>query len=373
MLTDLPRDVLERILSFVQYASPPAQFARLALATPSLHTLVDQLLVRNLVFSTSGSVQAFLARVEAGSNAASDTRTLVLRKSDVEAQSGRGTRRRRGEANESCSEEDLLRLCLACVGLEELRLEGPAFTTLKRRQLGFASNLSSLRVLSIAGSRAGFNLHAIGQILQDLPQLEELDLKRIQASPAALKALPRPLCRLRRFALHSSPAVSPQQLEWLLGASIQADSLRHLDFDIAEIPPSRLGGLRWAATPVRSLHLTSSNMRAVEKLAQHFPTLSSFAFTTSGHPDAFILLSSCGTSATFEELVDRSDSRCGLPPLELASALLYLRRQGQLASLRRVVLPSHRQFDQAFSVLVEVCASLGMSCDTMPVAASTSD
>ncbi|BGP33425.1 hypothetical protein JCM10296v2_005226 [Rhodotorula toruloides] len=373
MLTDLPRDVLERILSFVQHASTPARFARLALVSPVLRPLVDQFLFRYLDFSTSGGVRAFLEKVEDGTQPAGDARTLILRRSDVEAQTGRGSRRRGAQANESCSDEDLLRLCSICVGLEELRLEGPAFTTLKRRQFGFASNLSSLRILSIAGNGAGFNLHTIGQVLQDLPQLEELDLKRIQAFPAALKALPRPLCRLRRFTLHSSPAVSPQQLGWLLSASIEADSLRHLDFNIADIPPSRLGGLRWAATPVQHLCLSFSNTHAVEKLAQHFPSLTTFAFATSGHPDAFKLLSSCGTSATFEELVDRSDSEGGLHSLELASALLYLRRRGQLASLRRIVLPLQRRLDPAFPVLAEVCTALGIGCDTMHFAASPFD
>jgi hypothetical protein len=252
-----------------------------------------------------------------------------------------------------------------------LCLEEPAFTTLKRRQLGFASRLSSLRALSIAGSGAGFNLHTVGQILQDLPQLEDLRLAAIQAFPAALKALPRPKCRLRRFTLHSSPAASPQQLEWLLAASIDADSLRHLAFDLADIPPSRLGGLRWAATPVRSLHLITNNACALEKLAQHFPSISTYTFSTNSTPEPLLLLSSCGTSANFQQLVDRSAGQGGVRPFELASALLYLRRRGQLGSLRRIVLPSLRRFDEAFPILVDVCCRLGIGCDTLPVEHTT--
>ncbi|BGP25864.1 hypothetical protein JCM10295v2_004804 [Rhodotorula toruloides] len=367
MLTDLPSDVLERILSFIQYTSTPAQFARLALVSPSVRTLVNRLVVRNPVFSTTGGATAFLAKAKNVTLVASDVRALVLRRKES------APSRIRFKADESCSEEDLLRLCSVCTGINELHLEETAFTTLKRRQVGFASNLSSLRILSIAGSGAGFNLHTVALILQDLPRLEDVALKRIQAFPAALKALPPPTCRLRRFALHESPSVSPKQLEWLLAAAIEVDSLRNLAFDIADIPPSRLGGLRWAATPVRSLRLTSSELHAVEKLAAHFPSLSTYTFATSGHPDVLTLLSSCGKSASFQQLVDRSVGDNGLQLLELASALLYLRRRGRLASLRRVVLPSHRRLDRAFRVLAEVCMRLGIVCDAMVVQPASID
>ncbi|GAA5855850.1 hypothetical protein JCM9279_003338 [Rhodotorula babjevae] len=377
----LPDEVLCRILREL-HAVAPAQLASLALVLP---TQLRQAVLARPIFTSSAAVQRYLDCVQGGNKAlAAGARVLTVQRGSrtMPPAAAKGRRAKVEPVEDAVTPEDLARLAQKLVYLVELRLVEPAFDSLRRRQVDFAIHLPHLRSLSIlgrkGGSRHGFNLHTVGQILQNAPNLVNLALRDLNPFGGALSGLAQPKCRLASFALFDTPSIKPDQLYWLLRASIYADSLRSLAFETPpDIPPSHFAPVKWAATPVTRLAVTSARPQVVEGIAQHSPSLRHFAFRSSSPVDPHRLLASCATCGTIEVIEDRSLAAAdgassvagGVAPLAWAEALVLARRRRLpgLASLRRLSLGSHRRAEPGFAVLEEVCRALDVQLETYEV------
>ncbi|KPV74279.1 uncharacterized protein RHOBADRAFT_54122 [Rhodotorula graminis WP1] len=374
----LPDEVLSRILHEL-HAVAPGQVASLAVVLP---THVRQATLARPVFTSSHGVQQYLTRVHSGdSDIVERARVITIRRGSRRAlpAAGKGRRAKGEPVEDAVTPEDLVRLAHTLKRLVELRLVAPAFDSLRRRQVDFAANLPHLRSLSIVGraggSSRGFNLHTVGQVLQNAPNVVDLALRHVNSYRGALGDLAPPSCRLSSFALFDTPSITSDQLSWLLQASIDVDSLRTIAFDLSpDVHPSHLAAVKWAATPVNRLAVTSSRPEAVEGIAQHFPSLRQFAFRCSSTVDPHRLLASCASCGSIEVVEDRSlgpadDSASadgGAEPLVWAEALVLARRRrlAGLAGLRRLVLGSHRRAEPGFAVLEEVCRAHGVQLET---------
>ncbi|BGP49628.1 hypothetical protein JCM10450v2_005529 [Rhodotorula kratochvilovae] len=359
----LPDEVLQRIVDHVQATSTPAEIAQLAVVLPSQVSLA---LHTQPVLASSISVQQYLQRLNGDKGIAGLARVLKLQRGTrmVRRAPGRGRKAKEEQVEDAVTPEQLVLLAQRLSGLVELHLLEPSFDTLRRRQVDFASNLPHLRVLSIVGrsgaSDRAFSLHTVGQILQDLPNLAHLALRNLHCYPSALAGLSPPACKLSSFALFSSPAITPEQLRWLLKPSIYADSLRSLAFDIPpHLPPSHLSSVKWAATPVTRLAVTSSRPEVVEGLPQHFPSLRRYTFCSPAPVDPHRILASCVSCGPVDAIEDHSRLN-GATPLAWAEALLYARKEPGLASLRRLSLAASRREEKGFAILEEVCDLLGV-------------
>jgi len=382
MVKQLPDDVLCRILRELQ-AVAPAQLASLALVLPAP---LRQASLPQPVFSSSTAVQRYLGRTHSGGESlAASPQVLTVRRGSstmLRAAPAKDRRAKVEPVEDAVTPGDLVRLAYELVHLVEIRLVEPAFDSLRRRQVDFASHLVHLRSLSILGRRGGpghgFNLHTVGQILQYAPSIDDLALRELDSYRGALSSLAQPSCRLASFALFDTPSISSDQLYWFLQATIYADSLHTLAFDIpADVPPSHFAPVKWAATPVTRLAVTSPRAQAVEGIAQHFPSLRHFAFRSSSPVDPHRVLASCATCGTVEVIEDRSLAAAdgpsvgqgGAGPLAWAAALVLARRRRLpgLASLRRLSLGSHRRAEPGFAVLDEVCRALDVQLETYEV------
>lgn len=371
----LPDEVLQRIVDELQ-AVAPTQVARLALVLPTqvrraLHT-------RHLLASSSGVKQFLLKLGRQDKELAGQARSLTIRRGTRSVPSTARVKGRKAKgtpAEDAVTPEDLVQLAQHLTDLVELRLLEPAFDSLRRRQVDFASRLPHLRSLSIVGRTSlaggGFNLHTVGQVLQATPNLCELALRDLNCCAGALAGLAKPACKLSSFALFGAPSVTSEQLYWLLHASIYADSLRSLAFDVSPgVPPSHFAPVKWAATPVTRLAITSSRAEVAQGIPQHFPSLRHFAFRSSNPVNPHRLLASCAACGSVQTIEDRSpaeedEEARGVATLAWAEALLLARRRlPGVASLRRLALVSARRAEAGWEVLEEVCRLLGVQLET---------
>ncbi|GAA5909389.1 hypothetical protein JCM8208_005726 [Rhodotorula glutinis] len=380
MSTVLPDEVLCRILHEL-HAVTPSQLASLALVLPTRPRQLATL--ARPVFTSSSSIQRYHAHVQSsdtGTGARARILTIQRGSARVPLAAAKGRRANREPVEDAVTPEDLVRLVQALKQVVDVRLVEPAFDSLRRRQVDFAANLPHLRSLSIVGRKGGsdhgFNLHTVGQILQSAPNIVDLALRGLNSHGAALVGLAQPSCRLASFALFDTPSITTDQLYWLLSESIHVDSLRTLACDIPpDVPPSHFASVKWAATPVTRLAVTSARPQVVEGVAQHFASLRHFAFRCPAPVDPHRLLASCASSGSVDVIEDRSlgaaDGSCsggggGAEPLAWAAALVLARRRRlpSLASFRRLALGSHRRSQPGFAVLDEVCRVLGVQLET---------
>ncbi|GAA5998438.1 uncharacterized protein JCM10292_002695 [Rhodotorula paludigena] len=370
MRAEWPDAVLEGIARAVQASGGCPALARLALVAPAFRVRVSRLLRAHPVLASSTAVQLYLRALQDSKAAVGDAHSLTLRRGPPHEVStaGRGRKGRKVLLEDAVTEDELVQLAKILPRLVELHLVEPAFDSLRRRQLGFTSSLADLRTLTIVGRAGhgytGFNLATVGQILQNLPELRHLALRNLQAHASALQGLAPPACKLAAFGLFDTPDISSAQLYWLLRSSIYADSLRSLAFDIPpDMRPSRLHAVLWAASPVKTLFISSSNSRALSDLPRHFPSLRHYAFRSTGSVavDPYRVLASCAVYSVVEVVEDRSTEQRGATSLNWAEALLLARQtQPGLARLRRLALSTERRHDVGFGVLEEVCGLLGV-------------
>ncbi|GAA6050676.1 hypothetical protein JCM3770_000887 [Rhodotorula araucariae] len=372
----LPDEVLQRIVDEFQVTSTRAELVQLALALP---TPVSLALRTRPVLASSTSAQQYIRHIDEDKSIALFPRILTVQRGTAirRRAAGRGRKAKHEEVEDAVTPEQLVQLAQRIKGLVELHLLEPGFDVLRRRQVDFVSNLPHLRSLSIVGRTGpadrGFSLHTVGQILQGLPNLADLALRNLYCYPTALAGLSPPASKLASFALFDTPFITSGQLHWLVKSSIYADSLRSLSFDVPpHMPPSHLASVKWAATPVTHLAVSSSRAKVVEGLPQHFPSLRQYAFRSPTTVDPHSLLRSCASSGSVEVIEDRS-MRGGVVPLVWAEALLFARRQPGLANLRRLSLMAPRRMHKGFRVLEEVCDMLGIQLELYNANAETGE
>lgn len=294
MLTDLPDEILERILDYATLESPPRSAVALSLVSRRFALAVH---LRNVRLRSGNAASNFEQLIAANPDAGRRVKRLVL-EAEPKREPPPSRRQRRGDVKPSALDVDtLVRLCAHLTQVGTLVLRELDLSALRRRQFGFAARLSHLHslVLSSPPSDAGdsdparrLSLYTLGMILQDLPQLEHLGLRGVRGSPTALRGLTPPLCRLVSCAIFSTSGVTGAHLQWMLSATTASDSLRTVAFNLDESTrPAQLSAVKWALLPVRHVYVTSRNTRAIAALPQHFPSIRTYAFRTPADFDAF--------------------------------------------------------------------------------------
>ncbi|GAA5860978.1 hypothetical protein JCM3774_003211 [Rhodotorula dairenensis] len=294
-LADLPDEVLERILDYAVYdLSPPAAVA-LALVSKRFAAFVHLRQIRLRSASAALRLEQLLTERP---SAAQRVKTLVLVNDSQGTLSPLPLASRRGSRSTPASfdADMLVRLCAHLQGLGVLVLRELDLSALRRRQLGFAVQLSHLHSLVISSpspdqqsgaSARQLNLNILGRIVQDLPHLEHLAVRGIRGTSSALRGLAAPSCRLVSFGLFSTSGVTGSHLQWLLAGTTASDTLRTVAFDLGEsVRPAQLSAVKWALLPVRHVYITSSNTKAIAELPHHFPSLRTYSYRTPSRFDA---------------------------------------------------------------------------------------
>ncbi|GAA5991119.1 hypothetical protein JCM10908_006545 [Rhodotorula pacifica] len=324
----LPDEVLERILSYAAQQATPRSLRDFSLVSKRFASLIH---LREVRLQSAMEASRFEGCVANDPAAARRVRRLFLvangeAKDSLTVSPPAGRRgQRRITAPTSMDADLLVRLCTLLPGLQELILREIDLSALRRRQFGFAAHLSHLTSLVVSSPRMAngnpdpkrrLNLHTLGMILQDLPQLEHLGLCGVRGTSSALRGLKPPACRLVSVGLFSPSGVTGAHLQWLLMATTAADSLRTLAFDLDEsVRPSQLSAVKWALLPVRHVYINSDNTRAIA-----VPSLRTFR--TSMPFDALPELLGSFPPGRFVKVVDASPPHSGI--LSSDRALKYL-------------------------------------------------
>ncbi|GAA6058996.1 hypothetical protein JCM10212_001706 [Sporobolomyces blumeae] len=361
MALKLPPEVLHRIAEYAQLDPDNVSLSALALVSRAFGSAVRSYRSTHLVVRSTTAVRRIQHRRAKNTGA---VRSITIE---------RGTRTRREPAkvgrrkhnsddDAAVTADDLVKLCSLDSGIVELHLREVAFSTLRRRQVGFASSLGNLRSLSISGrvdgDEGGFHLHTVGQIVGAIPTLRHLALRHVRVAPSSLAGLAPPLLlRLTSFALHSTPVPSPAQLSWLLDASTRAESLRSLAFDLRDgTRPSQLYPVFWSTLTVRTLSLTSDLEGSIESMPSHFPSLERYEFRSNRRIDPHLLVKNARRFRRLRHLSDRSIAPgSGLDLWQLAEALLLHRRR---VRIQVVAIERTRSGEPGFGALDEVCRFL---------------
>lgn len=313
MLTELPDEILERILDHASLASPPRSAVALSLVSRQCALAVH---LRNVRLRSGNAASKFEQIIAANPDAGRRVKLLVL-EAERMREPPPSRRQRRGDVKPTALDADtLVRLCAHLTQVRTLVLRELDLSALRRRRFGFAARLSHLHslVLSSPPSDSGdgdtarqLNLYTLGMILQDLPQLEHLGLRGVRGSPTALRGLTPPVCRLVSCGIFSTSGVAGAHLQWILSATTGSDSLRTVAFDLDDSTrPAQLSAVKWALLPVRHVYVTSRNTRAIAALPQHFPSIRTYAFHTPSRFDAFPELLGSLPAGRRIEIIDAS-------------------------------------------------------------------
>ncbi|GAA5839971.1 hypothetical protein JCM11251_006575 [Rhodosporidiobolus azoricus] len=364
MSCQLPVEVVQSITSAFRDITDTTEFIALALVSSTFRISVQRLLLTSLDLRSTTSVRLLLSRIERDTSIGRQARCLVIGRGARKRlqPAGRGKKKHEEWVEDAVTEEDLVKLCGKLPNLEAVHLREPFFVSLRRRQLGCLSSLSRLSTLSVSGRPSHpFSLHTVGQLLLTLPQLKHLALRNLSCPTSSFANLPQPSCHLVSFALFDSPAISGQQLSWLLHSSTNAESIRSLAFDIAPtVLPSTLHTVLWAPVRAFEISCTSEQAGSIEHLPRHCPSVRKYTFRSSRRIDPVLLLKSCGVFGTVEQLVDASGVGAGLHPIYLAAALLE-DRKGGVATIRSLCFSRQKRGEEGMRILRVVCRIKGIS------------
>ncbi|GAA5956879.1 hypothetical protein JCM3765_006627 [Sporobolomyces pararoseus] len=370
MLDKLPDEVLDRVIDHLFTPEALSDLSHLSLFSTRLSTSIRSYRSRHLVFQSSTQVQQYL-KIHKQPDA--QAKSLIIRKGQrrrVE-QVKIGRKKSMQEVEDSVTEEELVQLCRIFPSLNDVRLEEPSFSTLRRRQIGFASNLSQLQTLSIIGRSPesttdiedGFNLSAIGQILTTVPQLKHLELRNIRSSKTSLSGIPHPTFQLSSFSLFTSSFPASSQLSWLLSSSTTAESLQTIKFQLPRnVLPYELHSIYWAPIRVTSLSISCENPEVVECIPLHCPHLERLEFNLLSRNnelvDARRLLKNSIQYRRLKEIRDLSKRDGGGMDLRsVAEGLLLYRKKVKLS---RIVLSTGRREEKGLRELKAACRLLGV-------------
>lgn len=151
---ELPLEVVHAVL--LNFAASPNELAVLALVCSTFHKASRSILLHRPTLSSSTQLRRFNSSLVISYRKLSVpctrmTVTRGTRTKPVALTTGRGKAKRteQVEQEDNVTEEDLLALLQTVgSGLEELHLLELAFTTLRRRQLGFVGQLAQLKTIS---------------------------------------------------------------------------------------------------------------------------------------------------------------------------------------------------------------------------------
>ncbi|GAA5983927.1 hypothetical protein JCM5350_001795 [Sporobolomyces pararoseus] len=372
MLNRLPEEVLNRVIRHLDTPETLADLSHLSLVSSQLSSSIWSYRSRHPVFQSSTQAQQYL---KAYKKPQTQVETLIVcrgeRRKVVQVKVGR--KKVSKELEDSVTEEELVQLCRVLSNLKEIRLEEPSFATLRRRQIGFALNLSQLRNLSIIGrssastaeNEGGFNLTAIGQILDTVPQLKHLELRNIRSSKTSLSGIPQPTFQLSSFSLFTSHFLTSSQLTWLLSSSTNAESLRTIEFYLPRnVLPYELHSIYWAPIRVTSLFISCENVRVIESIPLHCPHLEQFELNLLSRQelvDARKLLKNSTQYRRLKEIRDSSKREGGGLNLgSMAEGLLLYRRK---VGISKIVLVSGMAREDGHLELKAVCRVLGVALE----------
>lgn len=370
MLQTLPEEVLERLCSHVgPYASVEA-LSSLALVSKQLAISVRNFRSRHPLVRSSTAARGYCRRHDTSSphavtlTIAKGTRTRV---ETVKVGRMKVVR----EVEDSVTEEDLVQLCRKSPKVVNLRLVEPGFSSLRRRQIGFASSLSNLRSLSIIGRQGstadspdlGFNLTTIGQILSTLPTLEHLELRNVRSSPTSLSGISPPSFHLSSLLLFTTPFLSPRHLTWLLSSSNESESLRTIKFHLpTSVLPFQLHPIYWAPIRVTSFYISCHDPKKIESMPSHLPHLERFEFNLLSEPssvDGRMLLKTSNQYHRLREIRDYSEAG-GLDLRSLAEGLLLYRRR---VKVEKITIRRGRKTEDGYRELWAVCGELSITLE----------
>ncbi|GAA5895675.1 uncharacterized protein JCM6883_001584 [Sporobolomyces salmoneus] len=361
ILEKLPEEVLKRIICYLDTPSD------LATVSKRFSTLIRNYLSRDLVFRSSTAVQQYLKKNPKSPRIEGKYLTIAKGKRTRQKITKVGGRSKVLEWEDRVTEDELVELCRIHPHLVCLRIEEPAFSSLRRRQIGLLSNVSQLTNLSIIGRRYldnddsnGFNLTTIGQILQTVPQLKHLELRNIKSSKTSLVGIPPPTFKLSSLSLFTPSFLSFSQLSWLLSSTTEAESLRTLKFYLPpNVLPFQLHSVYWAPIRVTSLYISCENPAVIESMPLHFPHLERFTFALLRRPDrnrsyieARRIFLNSKKYETLKELSDES-KRGGMEPVLCMEGLM-----GFKPGLRKITLRGGRYRESGLCQLKEYCREM---------------
>ncbi|GAA6014019.1 hypothetical protein JCM11491_003490 [Sporobolomyces phaffii] len=362
-MLSLPDEVLERVIQHLEESSGCASLSDLAVVSSRISRAVIAYRLRRPVLCSSAAVGRYLEQRAAS---ARDAQALTIAKGTTsrtqKVKVGRTSTFR--EVEDSVTEDDVVKLCQMNPNLVAVEIVQPEFSSLRRRQISFASSLVHLRSLTIIGrsSTSGFNFSTIGQIASTLPRLSHLSLGNLHSSPTSLAGIPRPSFHLSTFVLFTpAPFLSPSQLSWLLASSTESESLQTLKFHLpCSVLPYKLHSVYWSPIRVTSLYLSSRNARAIEAMPVHCPHLERFEFAadSSAPPrvDARALLANARRYGRLREIRDHTtDLSNGIDLRSLAEGLLLYRKK---LRIERVTIRTGRRGEDGFREAEEVCRIL---------------
>jgi hypothetical protein len=376
MLDKLAVEVLQRAIQNLDTLEQPSHLSRLALVSRRLSNSIRDYRTRHPVFQSSTQAQHYLGR-RSGYDTEAESVTIRKghRKRMEQVKVGRQKVTR--EVEDSVTAEELVALCQTYAGVVQLRLEEPAFTSLRRRQINFAASLSKLTILSIIGrlwsseapDDAGFNLTTVGQVLNTVPQLKHLELRNLRSSRTSLSGIPPPSFTLTSFSLFTTPFLTSSQLSWLLSSSTQAESLRTIDFNLpSTVYPYQLHSIYWAPIRVTTLSIECENPRVIEYMPLHCPHLERIEFKLVSRRDketesidARLLLKNAIQYRRLQEIRDQT-SQGGMDLRSLAEGLLLYRKK---VSIRRISIWAEKRREDGFRELEEVCKVLGIGLEVL--------
>ena len=359
MASNLPREVVDSIVAFTSHST--TDLSHLALVSTRFAHSVQSYRSLHLLLSSSTQAQHYLKGLlrKAGQQTQSLTLQRGWRKRVEKVKMGRSKVER--EVEDSITEEELVKLCQLSPSITALRLDQLSFTSLRRRQVSFASSLPHLTRLSIIGrldsNDGGFNLTTVGQILGTLPQLLHLKLRNLRSSPQSLSGLSPPTFHLRFLTLYATPFLHSSQLSWLLDSSTFAESLRTLDFFLPlDVLPSTIHSVYWAPIRVKALYISSANAQAIESMPLHCPHLERLSFESSTRIDARNLLKNALQYRRVKCIRDQSIGEAGGMDLRhVAEGLLIYQRK---LRIRKIVIRRGRKEEDGYRELGVVCRDL---------------
>ncbi|GAA5986127.1 hypothetical protein JCM11641_004718 [Rhodosporidiobolus odoratus] len=363
MTRRLTLEVITRIVQQCSTIVHPTELPALAHVSPFFRIAVSHQLLSHPHFSSSTSLSQLLDKLATQPEAAALARCLTLARGDAKKRRmiGKGNKAREEWVEDAITEDQLVTLCQKMVNLVELQLRELTFATLRRRQLGGFSHLNHLRTLSISGRPANpFSLHTVGQLLNTLPHLQHLALRRLRCDRSALDGLPAPALSLASFALFSSPDISSRQLAWLLHSSTNAESLSSVAFDVLpKIRPSLFHPVKWAPVRTTRLFCASEQPGVVEFLPLHCTSVRVLAFDARTAVSASALLQSCEVFDTVREISDFSQTGAGFVVCDLSEALFLKAMQGRV-KVRKITLAKKKRGEASARALGTICRALGI-------------